>query len=223
MSSFVNCFSDDVFLSFFCIDNKHDVVRDSKHCLILAELESNSLAIPIQTHTNNVIWVSSPGEYPDCDGIISNLKNDIFISLSVADCVPICLFDPTTKNFGLIHSGWRGTVEKISINAIDVMCNNGSREKDIEVYMGPSISKDNYEVDADVALLFKEDSYTQKNKKYMLDIKNQIKDDLKGRGIKIEKINSSDLCTFGNKQLPSFRRDGNDAGRIIFIMGKSNG
>ena len=223
MSSFLNCFSDDVFLSYICTHNKLDVVRDSEHCLSLAELESKSLAVPIQRHTNNVIWTSDSGEYPDCDGIISNLGINLFISLSVADCVPVCLFDPVTKNFGLVHSGWRGTTEKISLNAIKVMCDNRSREEDIEVYMGPSISKEHYEVDADVALLFNRRNYTQKNDKYMLDIKNQIRDDLVGCGIKIEKINSSDICTFRNKQLPSYRRDGNDSGRIIFIMGKSNG
>ena len=64
-----------------------------------------------------------------------------------------------------------------------------SKEKDIMVYMGASISQKNYEVGKDVANLFSKTNCIKKDNKYLLDIKNQIKDDLRKRGLKSENIN----------------------------------
>ena len=72
----------------------------------------------------------------------------------VSDCVPVCLFDPITKNYALAHSGWKGTSEKISNNALELILSKGSKLKDILVNLGASISKKNYQVDIDVASLF---------------------------------------------------------------------
>ena len=51
-------------------------------------------------------------EYTDIDGLITNNKG-ISLSLRFADCTPILFYDPIKNAIGNIHSGWRGTAQKI--------------------------------------------------------------------------------------------------------------
>ena len=215
----INFFDDTINLSFACISNKLDIFKDTDKASEILAIDSNKVTIPIQEHTNIVKWVTSSGIHKRCDGLVSNIKYNIILSLSVADCVPVCLFDPITGNYALVHSGWKGTYQKISDRAVKLILNKGSNIQNILVYLGPSISNKNYEVDMDVAKFFSKDSYTLKGEKYLLDIKSQIKDDLIKIGVKSKNISSSKLCTYENLNLCSYRRDGHKAGRIIFFMG----
>ena len=55
--------------------------------------------------------------------------------------------------------------------------------------------------------------------KFLLDLKSQIIDDLVSIGVKQKNISSSSICTYSNLDFPSYRRDGKETGRIIFLMG----
>ena len=159
------------------IEKKYNIV-DQTQSIFKENFTKSHLAIPIQNHTDNVKWVDSPGIYENIDGLVSNLRNKIHLCISVADCVPVCIFDPKTHNFALVHSGWRGTYKKITNKAVFLMIENGSMPKDILVYCGVSISKKNYEVGDDVASLFSKSNTLASGNKFLLDIKSQIKDDL---------------------------------------------
>ena len=93
----------------------------------------------------------------------------------------------------------------------------------IKIYVGPSISQVNYEVDEDVALLFSSKNLIKSSNKFLLDIKAQIIDDLIDVGVESKNISSSSICTYSNLDFPSYRRDGNKAGRLIFLMGNLHG
>jgi len=209
-------------LFYACTDKSNPIETEIDFLINNNKFQSN-VAIPIQKHTNNVIFVESPGYYNSCDGLVSNLEFPLILSLSVADCVPICIYDSVTNNYGLIHSGWRGTAEKISNEAIKIMIDRGSKAQNIKVYLGPSISQKKYEVDEDVILFFSDKNYKFHEKKFLLDIKSQIKDDLLNMGIENKNISSSSVCTYSNLDFPSYRRDGVGVGRIIFLMGDFNG
>lgn len=208
---------------FYACTSKSNTIQVEINSLIYKNKFYSKVAIPIQKHTDNVSFVKSSGIYNHCDGLISNLEFPLILSISVADCVPICIYDSITGNYGLIHSGWRGTSKKIANKAIEVMVHNGSLIKDIKIHLGPSISQDKYEVDKDVASLFPDKNYKLLGKKFLLDIKSQIKDDLLALGIKDKNISSSSICTYSNLDFPSYRRDGSKTGRIIFLMGQLNG
>ena len=203
------------------IEKKYNIV-DQTQSIFKENFAESHLAIPIQNHTDNVKWVDRPGIYENIDGLVSNLRNKIHLCISVADCVPVCIFDPKTNNFALVHSGWRGTYKKITNKAVFLMIENGSMPKDILVYCGVSISKKNYEVDDDVASLFSKSNILASGNKFLLDIKSQIKDDLIEIKLSEKNISISQDCTYSNMALPSYRRDGNQAGRITFFMGKND-
>ena len=203
------------------VEKKYDLVEQTQF-IFKENFTKSHLAIPIQRHTDNVKWIDRPGIYENIDGLVSNLKNKIYLSISVADCVPVCMFDPKTENFALVHSGWRGTYKKITNKAVYLMIENGSIPKDILVYCGVSISKKNYEVGDDVASLFSKSNSSTFGKKFLLDIKSQIKDDLITIDLLEKNISIEQDCTYNNMTLPSYRRDGEQAGRITFFMGKDD-
>ena len=65
--------------------------------------------------------------------------------------------------FGLVLSGWRGTVGKIVPNAIQLMQKNGAETGEIRCFLGPAIGICCYEVDGEVADLFDEEAKLQLN------------------------------------------------------------
>tara|TARA_B100001964_G_scaffold73966_1_gene83954 strand:+ start:525 stop:1061 length:537 start_codon:yes stop_codon:yes gene_type:complete len=119
---------------------------------IANKLENNTdnLAIPEQVHSTVVEFARLPGIYPDVDGLVTTNSN-ILLTLKVADCVPVFLYEPLKRIIGLVHSGWRGTVENIVSNAIKLMQKNGAESRDIRCFLGPAIGKCCYEVDREVS------------------------------------------------------------------------
>jgi YfiH family protein len=216
----INYFKGEVCLSYTCIKKKNDILIQTNNIFNQINFNKTDLAIPVQRHTDNVIWTDRGGTYKNCDGLASNLSYNVTLSLSVADCVPVCMFDPETQNFALIHSGWEGTHKNISKNGVKLLIENGSKAKDIMVYCGVSISQKNYEVGAEVASLFLDKNLVSNGNKFLLDIKTQIEDDLISTGLKAENIFSVGECTYEDRGFPSYRRDGDRAGRITFFMGK---
>ena len=133
--------------------------------------------LPSQTHSSNIKIVNSSASYQDTDGLISTSK--IYsLGILVADCIPVFLFDSKTKYFGLVHSGWRGTVSKITNKAINLFVSFGSKAKDIQVVLGPAIGHCCFEIEEDIAHLFKPKFLSKNSKKFSYDLKNAVIDDL---------------------------------------------
>lgn len=72
------------------------------------------------------------------DGIISNQSN-LMAVVTVADCMPLFIYDKGTHSFSVVHSGWKGT--GIVINAIEAMKKEfGTKIQDVCVILGPHIN-----------------------------------------------------------------------------------
>ncbi len=92
-------------------------------------------------HGTKVVIANEPKLYEDIDGLITN-KPGLALWIMTGDCAPIILYDPVQKVLGLLHSGWKGTVGKISVVAISKMLTDfNSKIGDIVVAIGPSIEK----------------------------------------------------------------------------------
>ena len=57
------------------------------------KINKQDLAIPNQTHSSNVQFVTKPGIYDNTDGLITSKDYNLKLSTKVADCVPIYLYD----------------------------------------------------------------------------------------------------------------------------------
>ena len=185
-------------------------------------LDKKNLVIPNQTHSNNVLNINKSGLYEDIDGLISDNKK-LILGIRVADCIPLFVYCCKTKYFGLIHSGWRGTKNKIVSNTINKMKFLGSDSKEIKVVIGPSINQCCFEVNLDVSTIFSK-NYSKKrnNSKYMLDIKKIVYDELIESDIPCQNIYLDNDCTYCiPSKYFSYRREGEIAGRMIAIAGWS--
>ena len=83
-----------------------------------------------QEHTDNIAIATKKinqnfpdinlDEYSRTDGIITQ-KENLVLSTTNADCILILFFDPVTKTIANIHSGWKGTLQRISIKTVKKM------------------------------------------------------------------------------------------------------
>lgn len=86
------------------------------------------------------------------DGIISNQKNFMPV-VTVADCMPLYIYDKKTGAYGIVHSGWKGT--GICAKAINQMKNEyGTNIEDVCVILGPHIRNCCYIVNEERAEYF---------------------------------------------------------------------
>lgn len=116
------------------------------------EADISTIFIPRQTHSLNVCWAEGPGECPDTDAVITNVKG-LCVAVKTADCIPVLLYDERQQLVAAIHAGWRGTVGRIVERTIHEM---QSRGEDLHAVIGPGISLDSFEVGDEVYDAFRE-------------------------------------------------------------------
>lgn len=140
--------------------NKAGIESQYEKFLNVLQIDSKALVKPTQRHTANVIVLENKQnndemdinlEYLDgVDGIITNQKN-IALATTSADCICIVFYDPIKKVIGNVHSGWRGTFQKIASIAVSKMISTyNCNPSDILAFMMPGIRKCHFEVDSDV-------------------------------------------------------------------------
>ena len=99
------------------------------------------------------------------------------------------------------------------------MIYNNSDSGDILAFLGPCIQSCCYEVGEDVSKYFDNIAKLMiKDNKWMLDLHSQIKMSLLDCGLQEKNIQCSDVCTFESDKCHSYRRDGENAGRMIAVM-----
>lgn len=75
------------------------------------------------------------------------------VMLCFADCVPVVLTCP--GGFAVIHSGWKGTIARISAKAASILCETAAcPASSVRAYIGPHILGDEYEVSPEVVQMF---------------------------------------------------------------------
>jgi polyphenol oxidase len=208
-------------MSYSVKDNPENVKNNREIFFNATGILEDRIVFPKQTHSDNVLVVSEPGVYPECDGLITK-EADLHLSISIADCVPIYIFDKENRFIGIIHSGWRGTSKKILSKAIEIFLNDfKSKEENINVFLGPCGSKCCYEVGADIAEYFSPEVLERKDETHFyLDLKKDNYNQLKHYGIPDQNIEISEYCTICTSMLfHSFRRDGEHSGRMMAIFG----
>lgn len=191
-----------------------------------------------QNHTDEVkvidkkININKPDinlkEYKDTDGFITN-KKGLVLSTTNADCILLLFYDPVKKVIGNSHSGWKGTLKRISVKTVDKMQKEyGCNPKDIICCIAPSIRKCHFEVEKDVKDMFEKEFYkeienakdkseiikeTVKNKKWKIDTVELNKIILQNKGLDQKNIIDSGICSVCNKNIiHSFRAEGNSYG-----------
>jgi polyphenol oxidase len=181
-----------------------------------------------QVHGNNVICTKSPRPYGKphkrADAIFTD-NPEVTLFMRFADCVPVLLYDPIKHVIGLVHAGWKGTVNKIVIEAMRVICDHyGSNPKNLKAAIGPSICQDHYSVGKEVVCKVKsafgddtDQLVSENNGSYHFDLWNSNRLLLELTGI--EDINVSNICTACNlDDWYSHRGEAGRTGRFGVLM-----
>jgi YfiH family protein len=208
-------------LSFSVGDDSSRVWENRRRFFGELNIPLNRLAIPKQRHTNVVRIVSKPGEYEACDALLTDAE-DVYLVVSVADCIPLFVFDPVKNVVGAIHVGWRGGASGIVNEALKVLGEEfSSSPGDLIAYIGPSARACCYEVGGDVASKFPEEYTRGKSAgKFFLDLPGFSKNQLMESGVKEERIEENGKCTICTPGLfHSYRRGGGRSGRMMGVAG----
>jgi polyphenol oxidase len=208
-------------LSFNVGDDKVNVIENRRRFFGALHIGLDELAFPIQCHSAAVKSIAMWGGYEDCDGL-STGELGVFIAISVADCVPVFLFDPVTRSVAGIHAGWRGTTSGIASNAVSLMkAEFGANTDDIVAFVGPAAGKCCYEVGPDVAKLFDSQFVSGgEGDKRKVDLKGANVAGLVNAGVSPSNIEEHRGCTIHEKELyHSHRRDGVSSGRMMCVIG----
>ena len=107
-----------------------------------------------QVHGKAVVCTQAPRPpgtpHLQADAILTD-RPGVTLFMRFADCVPIFLYDPVRRVVGLVHAGWKGTLQRVAADAVRVMqAHYHSRPQDIRAGIGPSIGPHHYPVGPEV-------------------------------------------------------------------------
>lgn len=172
-----------------------------KEDVVSAHLQNGNTVAKIENSELKII--------PETDALITKQKN-LYLSITVADCVPILFYDMEAKIIGIAHAGWRGIVGGIVKNTVEKIITSGGKPANMAMAMGPGINVCHYSVKPEFLKEFAgyEEFLIARDGLQFADLKRMIKKQLLELGIKPENIENNDECTFENAdKYFSYRRD----------------
>lgn len=218
-------------------DSERNVAANYRRIADVLGCSESDMVASHQTHTVNIRKVTSadrgkgivrPRDYENVDGLMTNERGIVLVTY-YADCVPLFFVDVRNRTVGLAHSGWRGTISGMGQCMVNAMRESyGTKPEDLRVAIGPSICRDCYEVDEDVASEFMELGQPDKAVvtkgaqpgKYQLDLWLANRLILEKAGVCRENISMSDICTCHNSgYLFSHRASGGKRGTMGAFLG----
>jgi YfiH family protein len=207
-------------LSFNVGDKKENVEKNRELFFQALGIRSDRLAFPVQVHGNVVKHAETHLSYAECDGLITDTP-ELYIGISVADCVPIFIVETQRRVVAAFHAGWRGTLSMVALRGVEMMtkefqCN----PEHMVAYIGPSAGRCCYVVGSDVAEGFPREFRIEDSGRTFLDLKATNAAQLIEAGISRDAIEMSQHCTIGDTHLfHSYRRDKERSGRMMAVIG----
>lgn len=186
-----------------------------------------------QVHGKKIAIIDRPDftreDLEGYDAFITSLKG-VAIGVRTADCVPVLIYNPVAKVVAAVHSGWRGTVQRIAKEAIELMGKEfGCKPGDLRAVIGPAIGPDSFQVGQEVADRFLVEGFpmdkilsirgegdgSPMSGGLHIDLIEANRWILKQSGVPAENINDSGIDTYTDSRFYSARREGLHCGRNI--------
>ncbi|MCR4583907.1 MAG: peptidoglycan editing factor PgeF [Prevotella sp.] len=221
----------------YCGDNPDNVSRNRQLLSGLLGISTERLVMPHQVHGTEIRQISEAffslsqaerqQQLEGVDAVMTDAY-DVCIGVSTADCIPIIIYDAQHHAVCCIHSGWRGTVKRITRKAVATMMTvYGSQTAQLRAVVGPGISMKNFEVGNEVYAQFAEASFSMEHiarrypaadggEKWHIDLFEANRLQLHGAGLLPENIQVTGICTYEFcSDYFSARRLGVESGRIF--------
>lgn len=185
-----------------------------------------------QVHGRQVVFAGREDgawQRPAADAIAGD-DPSVALVVRVADCAPMLIADRKRPVVAAVHAGWRSTMQRIAVAAIESLSNEfGSRPEDIVVAIGPSLGTCCGEMGEEVVKAFRASGHPEgnitrwfsweKGKKPHFDLWRANRDQLQQAGVASENIHVAGLCTKTHAdRFHSYRANGASAGRMAAVI-----
>jgi len=235
-------------LGFTDWDTRENVQENRRRFQSAAGAPDLSLIALRQIHSD-VIHVFDDAPPDPCRGDASITdRPGLLLAIQTADCVPILLVDPKKRAIAAIHAGWRGSLARIAAKTIGKMqMHFGTQPSNLLAAIGPSVGPCCYEVGTEVATQFLSQfpdapdyfdefrtgdepnpvqwlnmmppGHQPPPKGVLLDLRKANRSQLLAVGLRLQNINTIDLCTACRPDLLfSYRKDGPASGRLMAVI-----
>jgi hypothetical protein len=144
--------------------------------------------------------------FPETDAVITSVKG-LPLAVSVADCVPVLLFNPVAETAGIVHAGRQGTFENIAAKTVAEMTRLASSPRDVFAVIGPSAGPCCYEVSAEMAEDWARRDLPRQGRHLDLWAANAFQ--LVAAGVPASHIEIAGICTVCGGRFFSYRRGDN--------------
>lgn len=190
------------------------------------KLNKKNLVTMSQVHSSNVTMVTENEKekrIPECDGLLTKDKNVILATVT-ADCVPFMVYDEKKCIYGAVHAGYKGIINGVVEETIQIMKHEGADEKNIKATLGPSINSCCYAITKERAETFQNTfeharkALETRNGQVYIELKKIITEELLRLGVKKDNITSVHECTKCGNNYYSFRRDFENTGLFASII-----
>lgn len=207
-------------LSFAVGDDPSAVEENRRLLFAAAGVPMDRLVFQRQVHGDAVRHVQAPGTIDATDGICTATP-DLYLCVTVADCVPVFLYDPVAGAVGVVHAGWRGTVAGIVTKGVAAMTGAlGAVPSRIRAYIGPSAGVCCYTVGEEVATRLPGSCVVTADGSRRVDLKSANRELLLASGVPAGSIIVDTSCTIcGSGVFHSHRREGSASGRMMGVIG----
>jgi YfiH family protein len=180
-----------------------------------------------QTHSDHIFVFREgddfpEGEIPDTDAFVTDVSG-VALMTKTADCQPVFLYDPVKKVVGMVHSGWKGSLQNIIGKTVQVMRDEFAVEpSDIRAAIGPALGPccaefSNPKTELNEAA----QPFVRPNRH--VDFWAMSVAQLKAEGVQRENIELSEICTVCSVDewfsYRGDRRQGEDLGRLAGVIG----
>ena len=175
-----------------------------------------------QVHGTEILYATKSGRFDGYDALITD-RPGLLIGVTVADCVPILIYDDKHRAVAAVHAGWRGTVDGIVAKTLAMMQHQfGTTADQCYAYVGKCIDQNSFEVGPEVVKQFasaftRHDVFTGKS---YIDLKAANTQLLLDFGIPVGQIGISPYSTvLANEDYFSHRAEQGQTGRMLAVIG----
>ena len=187
-------------------DDRETVIRNRSVVAQALGGAETQLVTAHQIHSAEVAIVTTPWAYdarPKIDGMVTNVPGLILGTLT-ADCGPVLFADHGAGVIGVAHAGWKGALTSITDATVLRMEELGAARQNIAAVLGPTISREAYEVGPEFITHFtrvtaenqKYFTPSVKQEHYMFDLPQYLVDRMKTFGVGT--VINSGFCTYAH-------------------------
>ncbi len=208
-------------------DDQPEAVAENRRRLQRA-LSPGRLVFSRQVHGADVAAIRMPvdaGDFPvvaTADAMVTD-RPGLLLTILVADCQAVLMFDPRRRVVANVHSGWRGSIANVIGATVAVMHRSfGCRPSDILAGIGPSLGPccaefRNYRREIPQPI------WPYRVSQHHFDFWKLSRDQLTAAGLRTERIVLAQICTQCHPERFYSYRSGDRTGRCAAAIGMPSG